>query len=430
MRAALFISLFLLSICARAAPAELVVEAELLPARVYVGAEARLRLRALRAPGIPHGVLRPPELGDAADISLAGTIDTYQTERAGVIYDVLERTHVIVPRRAGRLVVPGAEFESVLRYAETFQRDPRASLGPLTVRGPQRVLEVLAAPAGAGEPWLPARSVTLEESWSRDLEALSAGMPVTRTFVLRAEGLAAERLPRLEMPSHSSLVIHHDQPELATEYSAAGMVGRRLQRIALMPVGEGDLVLPELSVRWWDVGADVSRVATLPGRTLRLHPAIAPAAVPAEAPAGVSPLALLRGFAAATVLLSAVVLWWYARTQALRDARARLREACRRNDARGARDALIEWWKAVRPGAPVPLVQRIGADWDAGARAQLAALDAALYGGSAWDGKAFRRRVRPWLRKRPARRSAPASPALPPLFRLQGERRAQFAAKQ
>ena len=104
MRVALFFACLLAPLAARAAPPPLVVEAELLPARVYVGAEARLRLRALRAPGIPHGVLRPPELGDAAEVSLVGTIDTYQSERAGVLYEVLERTHVIVPRRAGRLV--------------------------------------------------------------------------------------------------------------------------------------------------------------------------------------------------------------------------------------------------------------------------------------------------------------------------------------
>ena len=84
MRAALALALLAAALGARAAPAELIVEAELLPARVYVGGEALLRLRALRAPGIPHGVLRPPELGEAAQISLAGAIDTYQSERAGV----------------------------------------------------------------------------------------------------------------------------------------------------------------------------------------------------------------------------------------------------------------------------------------------------------------------------------------------------------
>jgi hypothetical protein len=60
----------------------------------------------------------------------------------------------------------------------------------------------------------------------------------------------------------------------------------------------------------------------------------------------------------------------------------------------------------------------MGAEWDAPARRQLAALDAALYAGRAWDGEAFWRCVRGWLRSRPARAAAPA-PALAPLFKLQ-----------
>ena len=425
MRAAALVLLYAFALCARAAPG-LVLEAELAPERVYVGAEARLVLRLLRAPGVPPGTLRPPRLGEAGELSLLG-VRMYETERAGASYRVFERSNVIVPRRAGRLVVPGAEFESARYFTEFFGREGGR---PRVVRGPERVLEALAPPAGAGEPFLPARLLTLEESWSRDPDALSAGMPVTRTLVLRAQGLAAEGLPRLEMAASASVQVHHDQPELFTEYLETGRVGQRTQRIVLMPVAEGEVSLPELSVRWWDVEADVERVAALPGRTLRLQSAIAPAAESAPAPVSVSPRTLLRGFAALLVLISAVALWLYLRTQALRDARATLRAACRRNDARGARDALIEWWKVPRPGVPAPLVQRIGDAWDAGARAQLAALDAALYGGTAWDGKAFWRRVRPWLGKRRARRTAPASPALPPLFRLQARAAGYFAAKQ
>lgn len=403
MRAALCASLLLAALGARGAPPPLVVEAELLPARVYVGAEARLRLRALRAPGIPHGVLRPPELGDAAEVSLVGTIDTYQSERAGVLYEVLERTHVIVPRRPGRLLVPGAEFESVLRYAETFQRDPRASAAPLSVRGPERVLEVRAAPAGAGEPWLPARALTLHEAWSRDLDALSAGAPVTRTLVLRAEGLAAERLPRLEMAAHPALRVHHDQPVLQTEYLSSGTVGRRVQRIVLMPVGTGEVAVPELSVRWWDLEADAARVATLGARTLVLHAAIAPVAAPAQAEARFDGQGLLRWSLLAILVMGALGLWRHERARARREARAALHAACRRNDARGARDALLAWESAV--GAKAALEP-----------AQAQALDAALYADRAWDGKAFWRALR--LAKPKPRRAAPRAP-LPPLFRLQ-----------
>ncbi len=128
--------------------------------------------------------------------------------------------------------------------------------------------------------------------------------------------------------------------------------------------------------------------------------------------------AVMRWFAAATLLLSAAFLAWHLRRQNLRDARARLREACRRNDPIAARDALIEWWALARPREQVPLLYRMGAEWDERAREQLAGLDAALYADRAWDGAAFWNGVRPWLRARPARRAAPA-PAPAPLFKLQ-----------
>lgn len=417
MRAALLIALASFGLAARAQPADLVLEAELSPARIYVGGEARLRLRVLRAPGVTHGVLRPPALGDAAELSLVGPILTYTVERAGVLYEVLERTHVIVPRRAGRLVVPGASFEAALRYAEVFGRT--MPIAPRRARAPPRELEVLPIPPAAGEPWLPARRLTLKESWSRDLDALSPGTPVTRTLVLRAEGIAAERLPRLEMAAHPALLVHHDQPELSTEYLAAGVTGHRVQRIVLMPVGEAEVVVPALSVHWWDVGADAPRSATLAARTLRLQPLIAPTAVVHAAPARVSVPVLVRATLVLIVLIGALVIWWHLRTRARRAAFRQLRAACRRHDAQGARDALIAWARAA--GMPRLLPQQIGARWGSDARAQLGALDAALYDGRAWDGRAFWRSLRPWLRRKAARATQPA-PALPPLFRLQARR--------
>jgi len=107
---------------------------------------------------------------------------------------------------------------------------------------------------------------------------------------------------------------------------------------------------------------------------------------------------------------------------ALVEARRVLREACRRNDARAARDALAEWWAIAHPRQAPPLVRRMGERWDAAGRARLDDLDAALYAGSRWDGKAFWRGVKPWLRRRAARRERRARPALPPLFRLQARR--------
>jgi hypothetical protein len=368
-------------------PPPLLIEAELSPSRVYVGAEAVLKLRLLRARGVPYGTLRPPEMGEDADVSLLGAIKAYPGERGGVPYEIVERTHVIVPKKAGRLVVPGAVWEGTIGF-EIYNK--QTGDVPPSARGPETALEVLAPPAGGGQPFLPARSLVLEESWSRDLNALSAGIPVTRTLALRAEGLAAERLPRLEMASHSALLVHHDQPQLKTEYLDEGMVGRRVQRIVLMPVGEAEVALPEVRVSWWDVKEDVLKVAVVPGRTLSLNALIAPVAEVKEAPVDVP--RLLRWLVVALAGLAAVWVWWLVRTRDRRAARSKLKAACRRNDARGARDALLEWSRAV--GSPVALVQRLGAAWGAEARAQIEALDAALYAGRAWDGPALWRALR------------------------------------
>jgi hypothetical protein len=417
VRIALALLLASFALCARAAPG-VILEAELEPARVYVGAQALLRLRVLRAQGAASGSLRAPDLGAAGDLSLL-RFRVFEVERSGTVYQVFERTNVVVPRHAGRLVIPGAEFESAEDLTERFDRGEAQTR---ILHGPQQVLEVLPAPANASQPFLPARRLTLEESWSRDPDALSAGEPVTRTLVLRAEGLAAKRLPALETRGSPILRVHQDQPELLTEYLDSGMIGQRVQRTVLMPLDAGVVVLPELRVRWWDIGADAERVTTLPARTLRLQPLSAPPVVPEQAAPIVSPASALRMLGAALLVLMGAALWLYLRGMALRDARTQLQTACRRNDARAAREALVEWWHAALPGEPAPLPQRMAAGWNPDARAAISALDAALYGARAWDGATFWRAVRPWLRRRRARRRSKPAPSRSPLFKLQALR--------
>jgi hypothetical protein len=393
------------------AATDFMIETELSPQAVYVGAEAILRVRLLRAPGVPYGVLRPPALGDSAELWSPQRSRWFDEIRDGVTWQVHERTYLIMPRRTGLIDIPGAELEGPLRHALT--RDARRP--PSALRGPRIALEVRPRPAEEGEPWLPARLVTLEESWSQDPSDLPAGTAVTRTLTLRAEGIPAQRLPRLEMAGHPALRAHHDRPELATDLGAAGTVGRLVQRVVLVPLDEGEVILPELRVRWWDLHADAPRVAALAPRTLRLRAASAPPAPPAPAD---SPDVSWQAGAAALVIALVAWLWWRARTQPLREARKELRNACRKNDAARARDALLQWRRVIEPGAPAPLVQHIGEAWDAQARAELWALDAALYARRAWDGRKFWRSVRPWLRRK-ATRPSPRPSSTAPLFRLQ-----------
>ena len=40
----------------------------------------------------------------------------------------------------------------------------------------------------------------------------------------------------------------------------------------LIPTREGHLTLPSIDVEWWDTETDQARVATLPARTVKVHP--------------------------------------------------------------------------------------------------------------------------------------------------------------
>jgi len=407
VRAALF-AICIFAAGTSAAQPRFQVEAELEQGRIYVGGETILRIRLARAPGMPYGILRPPAMGDALEVWSLGPARWFQTQREGVPWDVHERTYLLVPRRGGSVTIPGAEVEGPLRR----QALPREAAA---LRGPSLTLEVRPVPPGASEPWLPARQVTLDESWSHDPASVPAGAALTRTILLRAHGVPGQRLPRIEMAAQPGLRVHHDQPELATDHRESGTVGRVIQRIVLVPLDDAEVVLPVLGVQWWDVVADASRIATLPARKLRMQSVFSPAALPA-AP-DLSP-AVPRAIAAAFAMLLAVAVWWRVRREPLRDARTLLRDACRKNDPSAARDALVQWWNAASPGATARLLQTIGRGWDDAARAQLGALDAALYGRHRWDGKEFWRRVRPWLRRHLSSRAASA-PLRPAFFKLQ-----------
>ena len=318
MRAAL---LFLVVLAAHAQAPDLIVEAAINPARVYAGGEALLMIRLLRAEGVSYGELKPPDLGDAADIVSRHSSRSFRETRSGVSYFVLERNFSVIPKRAGTLSFQGGSVTGLYRGLEV-------ALAHGSTLGPSLSLDVLPARA---QPWLPAQRLTLEETWSADPSALAAGAPVTLTLVLSASGITADRLPALEIPPNYALRAHYDRPEVVTDFNDLGLTARRVQRIVLLPVDDGEVTLPEIRVPWWDVVADAPRVAVIPARTIQVSASVAEVKEVEEPIVGPSPL--LRWVAVLMGLAAAVALWRYVRGHAARDARSRLREACRRNDA-------------------------------------------------------------------------------------------------
>ncbi len=189
----------------------------------------------------------------------------------------------------------------------------------------------------------------------------------------------------------------------------------RDQDIALIASAPGHYDLPALRLVWWDTASQTQRTAELPARSLNILPAtgVTPSAVPAvpttttatgaagaqEIPSATgqdannhagnvidaakallqTPTAWLGISAALAALwLGTLLLWWRARRRALtspalvatqtpaakntashavaplsaRSALSALQQACAANDARRARQHVLEWAAAVWPQSP------------------------------------------------------------------------------
>ena len=359
------------------------LEAEVTPREVYVQSQLVFVLRIYRAAEFLEAQLSDFAPDGAVTYRL-GKDSTYAKAIDGRRYRIIERRFAVFPQASGPLRLPAVRLDA--RVA-----DPGAAstMGRLFGEGRRVRIEtqpvevvVKPRPAAAATPWLPAGGVTLSETWPEDPPRLVAGEPVTWTLRIGATGLAGEQLPPIELPALEGVRVYPDQPSIVTRTSARAVRGERIQRVAMVPGAAGTLVIPELRVEWWDVEADAPRTALIPARTISVAPAPASAAV--SRPALADPAAAVEagtemqaGQRLWQVVSAALAFAWLVtlgafvrvlgrrRSTELRSAasaeasardaaaaRRRVLDACRAEDTRAAREALLQWAALVWPEAP------------------------------------------------------------------------------
>ncbi len=357
------------------------VELELTPQEgpYYVHAQFALVVRVLYQQNLTEAKIEPPAPSQAT-IKLLSEVP-YVANRNGQDFRVLERHYAIFPERSGELVIPPMELTGRLIERPT-DRLWQPSVRGRRVRVASEPLTLTVAPRPAaygGDEWLPARALELSESFS-DATTIRVGEPVTRTVIVDAVGLEENMLEAPVWPALEQARIYPDQPQGISRDDGQWVLGHREYRYAVVPDVPGVLELPELRLVWWDTQKDQEQVAVLPARRLEVLPAAVSAAP--EAPASAEPVASQPASGAADrvwgpawpwQLLSAILalgwaasalLWRRPGAGASPDAvpkkehvsaakrLAELRQRCQANDARGAQQALLRWFRHSGPGRP------------------------------------------------------------------------------
>ena len=396
-------------------------EAEVDRDNVYVQGQVILTLRLQQAINLDGRSITELKLDNAFVRPLEQ--NSFQRTMDGKQWLVHEVRYAIFPEQSGTLEIPAQTFSAKESQARRgfFDlggggRQLRRSTEPVTI-------QVLPRPdAFPGSTWLPARNLTLQESWSTPPEQLRAGESATRSIRIVGEGLQGAQLPPILFTPTDGLKYYPDRPVINDTEVATGLQGTRQDSAAVVPIRGGTWSIPEIRIPWWDIESGEVRYAVLPGREISVA-AADPAASTALAPAptidiGTSttpaPTALSGDSAAwqwqvlAVVsssgwLLTLAYLAWSRRrpttVQAPKAENASEKRAfkqllatCASGSALHARVALVGWAALLYPQAPVVALNQVTKVLpDASLETEIALLNASLYSQAScnWDGTAL-----------------------------------------
>ena len=447
---------------------EVFMEVSASPENPYVQSQVIYTIRLFRGVATSNSVLSDPKVNGAqAVIERVGDDLTYETQRMGKRFNVVERTYAIYPQTSGRINIEPVVFqgETVSGFSSFFSNPFGPPTKSIVIQSDPVVLNVRPEPATfTGSDWLPAKGLELKQEWSQSRPQFKVGEPITRTLTIQAHGLMSSQLPELPKWKTADFKQYPDQPILKDDKTRFGITGTRTEKTALIPNRAGEFDLPAIRIPWWNTDDNKIEYAEIPAQKIIVPPPVGSAA-PAQAVMNPVPLATpnsngtnptpaktspesgisnaVPGAEPSTsaqwrwISLGLFVLWlatlllwrWSGRNtrkvavnsrkESLRKMSQGLKAACQANDARQARDRLLHWARQNWPERRVLSISDVAAYSSADLAAQIRILNDALYSSrqQTWDGAALWQ-VFTREQKEQVQDSAANTSKLEPLFRI------------
>ena len=255
----------------KSSDSQVTVEIETSKDSAYVQEQIIVTLRLYTTVGLSGIDLQPLKVKDALVIQLDEK--QYQTKINGRPGAVVETRYALFPQQSGELLIPTVLYQVSLDSGQRdlwdrFYGNSQSNL--LRLRTEEQRLTINPAPATSNQNWLPANKVDLIEHWSASIDSLKVGEPITRTITIKADGLTAGQISPLQLPTVDGLTFYSDQAQTDDQKTTQGIIGSRIETIAIVPTKAGRFTLPETTVSWWDTNKKTLQTATLPAVTLNV----------------------------------------------------------------------------------------------------------------------------------------------------------------
>ena len=261
---------------------ELYLEIETNKESVYVQEQLLFTVRLYYTiNGIRNPQFTELEMEDSV-IQLIGSPNQYEKLIDGERYGVYEKRYVIFPQRSGPLEVPDILFRGEVTDGSSNFVFRNLNTRRVTAFIEGITIDVLERPVAiqGNDFWLPVSNLTLEESWSTDINNLKVGDSVVRTVTMTADGLDGAVLPPFGPEEIEGLNLYPDPAEIERTFVEGAIVGTRIETTSIVPIASGNVIIPEISIPWWNINTNQQEVTIIP--TTRLVIATITGEIPAE----------------------------------------------------------------------------------------------------------------------------------------------------
>lgn len=400
------------------------IDASIDNASPYVQSQIVYTVRLYYNTNINNYHLTDPHLNNAVVFRL-GEDKQYQTELKNKSFQVLERRYAIYPQESGQFniqppVLTGFQVDRRIDYRGFYNLNNTTGK-PIKLVAPSKKIRVKAIPkSNPTENWLPAKRIILSQSWTHSADEFKTGDPITRTITITATGLTAAQLPELSIEKDQNFHTYRDKAKLSNTLDRDNVVASRVEKIAYIPLADGNLKLPAINIHWWNTETDKPEVAVIPGKIFKVLPSSVQTKKPQLIPkvkaqpkpkviitqVSTNPWWLYAAIATlASLWLITLMVWWLSAKRrkkskpiivttptpqpSARDIKQRLRQACEMNDYQQAKKAILLWAKETWPEEDIhncrTLALQLG---DSPLARACIELDAILYAPhhKAWDG--------------------------------------------
>jgi hypothetical protein len=303
-----------------------------------------------------------PEPPMFPDITLAGAIVIPPTSgmnltdrRSGETWIGIERRYQVYPTRPGSLTIPSVTLQAKVRSSNGVD-NVTATSQPVTCTVVVPV-EMQTRPEAVVTPEL-----KVTQTWEPDANAFKVGEAIERVVTVTADNTTAMLLPPLTVVDINGVSHYPSSPGLNDRDVRGTLTATRTDRVTTVFEQIGSVILPEITLTWWNPQTGQLQVEVLPGLAIDVaeNPDLAAAQTSEEAeqtlPSNTKrPWLALVGLVVAILMVAGVYrrygsVWmrrwqvWKAHRTASEPARfRRFQQACKRHNPDDALQALRAW---------------------------------------------------------------------------------------